>query len=120
MLTWIDCALESLLPVLILDEALTLTFCNDKEIIICLALLNLDLFRLTHHELDFGYHIVFNVWIQGKDQVLLELLWEDESSYLLLEAGADHFEELSKLILMIKCLLNVLQVRDDPVLDLLR
>ena len=110
MLAWVDCALESLLPVLILDKAFALSFRNDEEVIVCLALLNLYLFWLAHHELNFGYHVVFDVRIQRKNQVLLQLLGEDESRNLLLEAGADHFEELSELVLMIKRLLNVLQV----------
>ena len=74
MLAWVDCALESLLPMLILDEAFTLSLRNDEEVIVCLALLNLDLFRLAHHELDFGNHVVFDVGIEREDQVLLQLL----------------------------------------------
>ena len=60
MLARVERANEPLLPVLILDEALTLTLRDNEEVICSLALLNFDLFRLAHHQLDFRDHVVFD------------------------------------------------------------
>jgi len=70
---------------LILNEALTLTFGDDKEILVSLALLDFDLLRLAHHKLDFCDDIVFNFRVKRENQVLLQLLAEDKSGYLFLE-----------------------------------
>ena len=108
MLARVERANEPLLPVLILDEALTLTLRDNEEVICSLALLNFDLFRLAHHQLDFRDYIVFDFRIESKDQVLLQLFREDEARHLLLERGTDHPKEFTKFILMVECLLDVL------------
>ena len=61
MLTWVEGTYEPVkLGSLILDEALTLTLRDNEEVICSLALLNFDLFRLAHHQLDFRDHVVFD------------------------------------------------------------
>ena len=117
MLTRVEGANESLLTIFILHEALALALCNDVEVISGLSLLNLDLLRLTHHELNLCDHVVLHFRVQSENQVLLELLAEDEPRYLLLERRADHFKEITQLILLIKRLLNVLQVGDNTILN---
>ena len=119
VLTWADRAHEPLLPVLVLDEALALALCNDEEVVVFLALLDLYLLRLAHHELNLRDHVVLHVRVEREDQVLFELLREDEPGHFLFERGTDHLEEFSKLVLMVQGLLDVLKVRDDSVLDLL-
>lgn len=49
MLAGVERANEPLLPVLILDEALTLALRDDEEVICGLSLLNFDLLGLAHH-----------------------------------------------------------------------
>ena len=120
MLTWIERAHKPLLPVLIFHEAFALALRDDEEVVVFFTLLNLDLLWLTHHQFNLCYHIVFHVGVQGENQVLLKLLREDKSGHFFLEAGADHFEKFTQLVLMIERLLDVLQVRDDSILDLLR
>ena len=85
MLPGIESTHESFLPMLILNEALTLTFGDDKEILVSLALLDFDLLGLAHHKLDFCDDIVFNFRVKCENQVLLQLLAEDKSGYLFLE-----------------------------------
>ena len=85
VLPWVQRAHKSLLPVLILDEALTLALGNNEKVIGGLSLLDLDLLRLTHHQLNLCYHIVFDVGVEGEDKVLLELLREDEPCNFFLE-----------------------------------
>ena len=110
---------EVLLPLLVFHETLALTLRYDKEIECRLALLNFDFFRLTHDKFDFSYHVVFNLLVESKDQILLKLLRENESGDFFFEGWTDHSEKLTQLVLVIQCLLNVLQVRDDSILDLL-
>ena len=86
---------EPLLPMFILNEALTLALRDNEEVICSLALLNFDLFRLAHHQLNFRDHVVFDFRVEGEDQVLLQLFRKDETRHLLLERGTDHPEELS-------------------------
>ena len=66
VLSWVYCALESFLPMLILHEAFALALGNDEEVVVLLTLLNLDFFWLAHHELNLGDHIVFHVGIERK------------------------------------------------------
>ena len=108
MLARVERANEPLLPVLILDKALTFTLRDNEEVIRSLSLLNFDLLGLAHHQLNLRDHIVFDFRVKSKDQVLLQLFREDEARHLLLERGTDHPEELTKFILMVECLLDVL------------
>lgn len=84
MLTWAESSDESFLTVLIFDETFTFPFGNDEEIIGGFTLLDLDLFRLAHDELNFDNHIVFDLWVEGEDEILFQLLREDEACYLFL------------------------------------
>ena len=120
MLPRLQCSYESFLSLFILNPALAFAFRYDKEVVGLLALLNFDLFRLTHHKLNLRYHVVFDLRIESKDQVLLQLLSEDEACDFLLQARTDHFEKFAELVLVVQRLLDVLEVGDDPVLDLLR
>ena len=52
---------ETFLSVLVLDEAFALSLRYDVEIIRCFGLLNFYFFGLAHHELNFCYHIIFDV-----------------------------------------------------------
>ena len=61
VLTRVECADKSLLPVLVLHEAFTLTLGNDEEVIVFFALLDLDFLWLTHDKFNLGYHVVFYV-----------------------------------------------------------
>ena len=108
MLSGVERANEPLLPMLILDEALTFSLRDNEEVIRRFSLLNFDLLGLAHHQLNLRDHVVFDFRVESKDQVLLQLFRKDEACHLFLERGTDHPEELTKLILMIKCLLDVL------------
>ncbi len=61
MLSWAESSYESFLTVLVFDETFTFTFSNDKEIIGGFSLLDLDLFGLTHDELNFDNYIIFHL-----------------------------------------------------------
>ncbi len=67
MLAWAESSNKSFLSMLILDETFTFTFSNDKEVIGGLPLLDLNLFRLTHNELNFDDYIVFYLRVKGED-----------------------------------------------------
>ena len=86
---------KSFLSMLILDEALTVALGNDEEVVGGLSLLNFDLLRLAHYQLNLRDHVVFDFRVESEDQVLLQLFRKDETRHLLLERGTDHPEELS-------------------------
>ena len=73
MLARVERANEPLLPMLILDEALTFALCDNEEVIRRFALLNFDLLRLAHYQLNLRDHVVFDFRVKRKDQVLLKL-----------------------------------------------
>lgn len=101
---------ETLFSLLVLDPALAFALSDDEKVKRCFTLLDLDLLRLAHDEFDFSDHVVLDLGVERKDQVLLELLGEDEPRDFFFQARADHLEEFTKLILMVERLLDVLQV----------
>lgn len=120
MLPRVEWSDKTLLSIFILDKTFALAFRDNKEVAIIFALLNFDLLWGRHDELNFGDDKVFDFLIESKNYVLLKLLREDKSGDFLFERGTDHSKKLPQLILMIQRLLNVLQITDDPILDLLR
>ena len=95
---------------LVLDKAFALTLGNDVKIVSGLSLLDLDFLRLAHDKFNFGDHVVFDLLVECKDDVLLQLLGEDESRHGLFERWTDHSEKLTELVLVVQSLLDILQV----------
>ena len=61
MLARVQGAHKTLLSVFVFDIALTFTLSNDIEVIRRLTLLDLDLLRLTHNQLNLGNDVVLDL-----------------------------------------------------------
>ena len=104
---------ESFSSLFVLDKAFAFALCNYEELSGLVSLLDLDLFWLRHDQMYLLYDEVFNAFVLVKNWIFLECTFEDKSSYFFFQRRFDHFEEVTKFVLVVQSLLDILKIWND-------
>ena len=113
-------AYETLFFTFILNIAFTLTFRNQIKVIGLIALGDLYLLWWTNLQLDFTDYVVFHILVAAEDHASFKCKSEDELLDFLSQSRADSGKEGVNFSLLFLGYVDVVQVRNDSVLDVPR